>query len=349
MAFFTIQNVQIDGVVSCVPRTIERVEDCECLTPDEASKLSASTGIYERRIAAEGVCTSDLCVAAAENLLDNLGWQRSDVEALVFVTQTPDYILPATSPLLQDRLGLNTHCFTIDISLGCSGYVYGLITLANLMSSGNVKKALLLVGDTVTRICSPRDKSTYPLFGDAGTATALSYNTDAPAMKANLYSDGKGYKSIIINHGGYRNPYREDSLQTSEVSAGIMRSPVHLVLEGMDVFAFGITKAPEVVKELLERFEVAPAAVDHYIFHQANLMMNEKIRKKLALPAEKVPYSLARFGNTSCATIPHTIAVGLGDSAANSALLMCGFGVGLSWGAVLAEMRGLRYVKWIEL
>jgi 3-oxoacyl-[acyl-carrier-protein] synthase III len=349
MAFFTIPNVQIDGIVSCVPKTVQLVKDCECLSEEEAVKLSASTGIYERRIADQTECTSDLCIHAAEDLITNLQWDRSEIEALVFVTQTPDYILPATSPIIQDKLGLNTHCFTLDISLGCSGYVYGLITLANLMAAGNIKKALLLVGDTVTKICSPLDKSTYPLFGDAGTASALSFNPLAPPILANLYSDGKGYKSIIINHGGSRNPFKEQSLATAEVSAGIMRSPVHLVLEGMDVFSFGISKAPEVVKELFSKFSISVEAIDYFIFHQANMMMNEKIRKKLGIAAEKVPYSLAKFGNTSCATIPHTITTELSFKMKDARLLLCGFGVGLSWGAVYLQTTEIKHVNWIEL
>lgn len=348
MAFFTTHNVQIDGIVSCVPKTAELVRDCECLSEEDAVKLSASTGIYERRISTAGICTSDLCVMAAEHLIKALEWEKNEIEALIFVTQTPDYVLPATSPIIQNRLGLNTHCFTLDISLGCSGYVYGLITLTNLMAAGNIKKALLLVGDTITKICSPSDKSTYPLFGDAGTATALSYSVTAPPMFANLYSDGRGYKSIIIDHGGSRNPFNDSSLQAQEVSTGISRSPSHLVLEGMDVFSFGISKAPEAVRELLGNFNISQDSVDFYVFHQANMMMNEKIRKKLGIPAEKVPYSLEKFGNTSCATIPHTIVTELKSRLSNSKLVLCGFGVGLSWGAVYVESNGIKHLDLIE-
>jgi 3-oxoacyl-[acyl-carrier-protein] synthase-3 len=336
--------------VSCVPKQVQKVEDCECLTKEEAAKLIETTGISERRIASKEICTSDLCIAAANHLIDSLGWSRAEIDALIFVTQTPDYILPATSPILQSRLGLGQHCFTMDISLGCSGYVYGLITLANLMTTGTIKKGLLLVGDTVTKICSPLDKSTFPLFGDAGTASAFSYDKLATPIIGNLRSDGSGFKSIIINDGAFRAPITADSLVVKQISTGISRSNGQLVLEGMDVFSFGITKAPEVIRQLFKEFDLADENVDYYIFHQANMMMNEKIRKKLALAEAKVPYTLSNYGNTSSATIPLTISVKLKHLIGEkSRLLLCGFGVGLSWGAVYLESDPLLIVDYIEI
>lgn len=349
MAFLSIPNVKITGIVTCVPKKIHLVKDCAGLTSDEAEKLSIATGIRERRIADETICTSDLCFHAAERLIIDLGWNRKDIDALIFVTQTPDYILPATSPLLQQRLQLSDSCFTQDISLGCSGYVYGLATLAKLISNGDIKKGLLLVGDTISKVCSPNDKSTYPLFGDAGTATALEYGDGL--ITGNFKSDGSGYRSIIIPNGAFRHRITEDSQVQIKVSPGIQRSLNQLVLEGMDVFSFGITKAPQVVKELLERLSLSHNDVDHFVFHQANLLMNEKIRKKLSLPPEKVPYSLERYGNTSCATIPLTMCISLKDklNSGPATLILCGFGVGLSWGAVHLILDGVKTIDCIEL
>src|ERR1041385_6725644 len=179
MAFFTIPNVRLEGIVCAVPTRVQLVEECVCLSKEDAAKITETTGIRERRIADFVTTTSDLCYASANELIQRLGWDRSEIDALVFVTQTPDYDIPATSPILQNKLGLSTQCFTLDISLGCSGYVYGYTTIASLMATGSIKKGLLLVGDTVSKVCSPQDKSTYPLFGDAGSATAFSYDPDA--------------------------------------------------------------------------------------------------------------------------------------------------------------------------
>lgn len=335
MAFLTIQNVSIKGVSACVP---SRAEENIAYVADGADmkKLIEVTGIERRRVANESTCTSDLCFEAAKKLMDELHWKPEEVEALVFVTQTPDYILPATSPILQQRLGLPISCFTQDISLGCSGYIYGLSTLASYMQSGSIKKGLLLVGDTISKVCSPNDKSTYPLFGDAGTATALIHDASAIEMKFHLASDGAGYKAIKITDGGFRNTYKEASSIPIDIEAGIQRSRMQLELDGMDVFSFGISKAPESVNALLEKFALEKDTIDFFFFHQANKMMNEKIRKKLQLPEHKVPYSLKDFGNTSCATIPLTMvtqtAHALKTGKTNN--LACGFGVGLSWGSV---------------
>ncbi len=351
MSFQNIPNVKVVGISSCVPKDIRLVSEESCLTNEEASKLSESTGIFERRIVGSDLCTSDLCVVAAEKLIAELEWDKNDIDILIFVTQTPDYILPATSPLLQHRLGLSTACFTLDISLGCSGYVYGLSTVASLMSLGNFKKGLLLVGDTISKVCSVNDKSTSPLFGDAGTATALVYDKSATPIYANMRSDGSGYKSIIINDGGYRNPATPESLIKKNIDDHIARNNTQLMLDGMDVFSFGITMAPKVVNELLESTQQAIDSYDYFIFHQANKMMNEKIRKKLKIDPEKVPYSLEKFGNTSCATIPLTITTSLSDilNTENRNLILCGFGVGLSWGAISLSMGPICLPKLIEI
>ena len=145
-----------------------------------------TTGIEEKRIAAKNVCTSDLCLAAAEKLIAELKWDKIDLDVLVFVSQTPDYIFPFTSAILQDKLGLSKSCLCLDITLGCSGYVYGIFSIASLLSAGNVNKGLLLVGDTITKVVSPKDKSTKPLFGDAGTATAFEYNPNASKIDFQL-------------------------------------------------------------------------------------------------------------------------------------------------------------------
>jgi 3-oxoacyl-[acyl-carrier-protein] synthase-3 len=197
-------------------------------------------------------------------------------------------------------------------------------------------KALLLVGDTLSKICSADDKSTYPLFGDVGTATALEYDEKAESIFFNMNSDGSGYNAIHINDGGYRNPVSQSSFEVAERGKGIISNNLQLILDGMDVFSFGIKRAPENVNKLIEEFQLDKEQINYFIFHQANLFMNEKIRKKLDLPSEKVPYSLKDFGNTSSATIPLTMVSQLNEELRTKKLhhVACGFGVGLSWGSI---------------
>jgi 3-oxoacyl-[acyl-carrier-protein] synthase-3 len=333
MAFLHLKNVAVKGVAACVPKAIEENKNITNIPVVDLEKLIKNTGVQRRRIIAPGTCTSDLCFEAAEKLIAELGWDKSEIEGLVFVSQTPDYILPATSCILQNRLGISTECLTLVISLGCSGFVYGLSTIAGYVQSGAIKKALLLTGDTSSMTCSINDKSSYPLFGDAGTALALEYYEGDEGIKFHLGTDGSGFDAIMIKDGGYRNQTNAESLKRSTVSEGISRNNLELALDGMDVFSFGISKAPETVKSLIEKFGLDKDGVDYFYFHQANLMMNDRIRKKLQLPEEKVPLSLKDFGNTSSASIPLTMVSETAEELKNGkkSIIACGFGVGLSW------------------
>lgn len=336
MAFLSIPNVKLVGVSACVPKNVVENKDIDFINSEDIEKFINSTGVERRRIISQGQCSSDLCYAAAEKLINELHWDKKDIKCLIFVSQTPDYILPATSCILQSRLEISEECLTLDISLGCSGWIHGLSVVASLMANGTIDKALLLVGDTTTHTTSPKDKSSAPLFGDAGTACALEYVAGAEAMEFHCATDGSGYDAIIIPDGGCRNSFTEQSLQYVEQEPGITRNGLHCILNGMDVFAFGISKAPQTVNKLAEYFGFDKETVDYYLFHQANLFMNEKIRKKLKISETKVPYSLKDFGNTSCATIPLTMVSQIHQPLRDNELEMvaCAFGVGLSWGSV---------------
>jgi len=350
MAFLEIKNVRIAGISACVPKEVEENRTLSLFSSEEeAVKFITTTGVERRHISKKHL-TSDLCRAAAEKLIADLGWDKVDIDALIFVTQGHDYILPATSCILQDRLGLNEECYTLDIALGCSGWVYGLSVAANLLSSGMMKKALFLCGDT-SHATSEEDKSAYPLFGEAGTVTALEFSEQAVGFKFHFATDGSGYETIIIPDGGFRNQFSEKSVEMIEIEPGIKRNRMNTALNGMDVFAFGISKAPQTVRRLAEKFELDLDAVDYFVFHQANKFMNEKIRKKLKLPEEKVPYSLKNFGNTSSASIPLTILSELKKEASTEkhSYIGCGFGVGLSWGTVAFELDKIVVPELIEI
>jgi 3-oxoacyl-[acyl-carrier-protein] synthase-3 len=345
MAFQKVNNVKIVGLGACVPENIVDNRKLELIgNSEDINNFIETTGIAQRHtIGKEKICASDLCFEAAERLISDLNWNKKEIDCLIFVSQTPDYILPATSCILQNRLGLSTECFALDISLGCSGWVYGLATLSQLLASGNFKKGLLLNGDTVTVTKSDRDKSTSPLFGDAGTATALEFDASAAPMYFHTATDGSGYKSIMIEDGGFRNFFSPKSLEIKEYEKGIFRNNLQSHLNGPDVFIFGITKAPKSINSLIDYFDLDKKDIDYLLLHQANLLMNNKIRKKVGIDEDKVPYSLDEFGNTASASIPLTLVSRLQDKVVSSKqrFLACGFGVGLSWGSVYFETNGI--------
>lgn len=341
MVTISVEGIAIKGISCCVPPKIERNIDISSQSQEDLQKFIEVTGVEERRIASENVCTSDLCVKAANDLLTAMQWDKETVEIIVFVSQTGDYLLPVTSAILQDRLGLSKNCIAFDIPLGCSGYVYGISVITGMMKAFGLKRGILLAGDTSSKWVSKDDKSTFPLFGDAVSATLFEQDEINSKICLDLGTDGSGYKSIIIPAGGSRNKISAESLNKTEFDGGISRNQCELVLEGMDVFSFGISEAPKTVNKLLEGFSIDKDNVDFFVFHQANMMMNKMIAKKLKLPPEKVPTSLKNFGNTSSASIPLTIVTELVEKikAKDLRFILCGFGVGLSWGTAYLDLK----------
>lgn len=351
MALFSVNYVSLRGVAAAVPSQKESNRNYDWITEKERTLLIKTTGVEEKRRAPEGLCTSDYCFEASKKLLADLNWKPEEVELLIFVSQSRDYFLPATAIILQHKLGLPVTSVAFDICLGCSGFVYGMSVVANMLSSGRIKKALLLTGDVSTISVSYQDKSTYPLFGDGGTVAALEWNENATTMHFNLQSDGSGYESIIITDGGCRHPLNAESEVMTEVEKGVIRRKKDLSLNGMDVFNFSVTRVPPNVNELLAFSRVDKSEIDFFVMHQANLLLNETVRKIIGIDAAKVPYSLKYFGNTSSASIPLTMVTEVATALKTSKqkLLLSGFGVGLSWGSVLTETNNLVVSDLIEI
>jgi 3-oxoacyl-[acyl-carrier-protein] synthase-3 len=331
MAFLKFKNVRIAGISAGVPKTTVINDNSRMQSGDyEAVDFVETTGVYERRFGK--FTTSDLCYPAAKQLIADLNWDKKEIDALIFVSQTADYILPATACILQDRLGLSKECYALDISLGCSGWTYGLSVVAGLLSQNGIKKALLLVGDAGRRAKAIQEMGD-PLFGHAGTVTAVEYAEREPGFQFHTGTDGSGFDAIITPDGGSRNPFNEDSLKVERGEDGVLRHRCSTVMKGMDVFAFGITTAPKTVKKLSEYFSINLDEIDYFVFHQANKKMNETICKKLKLEKERVPFCMHKFGNTSSASIPLTIVTQIADKVrgGKTRFVACGFGVGLSW------------------
>lgn len=350
MALTSIPNISIRAIAACVPKNSESNFDYPLLSDSEKKLLVKTTGIENRRVASENLCTSDMCFESAEKIIDELDINRQEIDVVILVSQTIDYFLPATSIILQDRLKLSKNTVAFDIVLGCSGYVYGLSVIGSLMSNGNFKKGLLLVGDKSTFSLSKEDKSTYPLFGDAGTATYIEYDPNAEPIDFNLQSDGSGYKAIMIPDGGTRSPWTEKTDEVIELEKGVKRNRRNLWLDGIEVFNFSLREAPPNVRDLLTYNNTEIDDYDYFVFHQANKLMNESIRKKLKLPAEKVPYSLSEFGNTSSGSIPLTMVTELGNKINEPTnLVLSAFGVGLSWASASIKNAQIKCLPLIEV
>ncbi|MFM7301640.1 MAG: 3-oxoacyl-ACP synthase III family protein [Crocinitomicaceae bacterium] len=339
MAKFAIDKIKIEAIYSCVPSQKIKTSEYSLFSDYECLLFEKTTGIKERRVAWKDLTCSDLCFKAAESLLTDLKIDREEIDVLIFVSQSPDYFLPATAIILQEKLGLAKNCMAFDVNLGCSGYVYGLSVLSSLLKSG-LKKGLLLAGDKSTISTSFNDKSTYPLFGDAGTVTLLSFDENAESMFFDLHSDGSGKDAIMIEYGHSRFPYNTFIDEEREYEPGIKRSRNHLTLDGMKVFNFALKEVAQSIDECLQYAENEKESVDFFVLHQANKLINDSVRKKMKLPEDKFPMSIDNFGNTSSASIPLTICTSLKKQIEDKelTLLLSGFGVGLSWANVLLKM-----------
>lgn len=345
MAFIDFKNVRIAGISACVPKSIEYTKDNPYISQEyDYEDFIKQTGIRSRR-KDENLVTSDMWCAAAEQLIEDLHWDKKEIQALITCTQGPDYIAPCTACITQDRLGLSKDCYAVEIPLGCSGWVYGLSYLASLLSTGCIKKGLLLVGDARTLI-----PTIDPIVGFSGTATAVEFEEGAEGFKFHFGTDGSGYEAIIIPDGGARNRISADSLKLEDVN-GKQMCRLQSRMNGMDVFSFAISTAPKSMKKLAEHYSINLEGIDYCILHQANMQIDEIIRKKMKFPKEKVPMCLPDFGNTSSASIPLTIVSQLKGEIEKkqTKLLCCGFGIGLSWGSVFFEQDSIVLSDLVEL
>lgn len=344
MARWEIKNVAVRGVTGTVPDHAVKTADFDIFTPEEAEIFDNTVGIKNRYIGPDDLCTSDLCFDAAERLLAALGWEKESIDVLVFGSVTGDYRTPPTAGILQHRLGLPTSTFVLDIPMGCCGCMYAINVAGNLLRAGNVRRALLLVGDTALRMGSMKDKSRVPLFGDCGTAMALEYDPTAENIIIEFNTLGSGYEALITPHGGFRHPITPESFVEEDFGNGIVRAPKDTLINGMDVFSFAISRPPISIKQMMERYGMTTDNVDYFLIHQANKLILDRIVKKLKLPLEKVPYDLQEFGNLGGASIPMLMTYNLADDLQKRPLtLLCSsFGLGLTWGTMVLRTKGVK-------
>lgn len=324
MTSAVIERIAIRGLASAVP-SVESplIDEAARFGQDAIAKVVATTGIHNRRIAPPDMRASDLCQAAGARLLDSLGWDPSSVGLVVFLSQTADYILPSTACTLQDRLGLPKSAAAFDVPLGCSSYSYGLWIASSLLTTLDTSRALVLVGDTLTQNVSREERALWPLFGDAGTATALEKNSDASPMYFDFGTDGSGYKHLILERSGHGD-----------------LEPKTLHMNGPAVFSFTLREVPPMINRLLEFSGVNASEINKWVFHQANEFILRNLQKRIKIPDEKFVVDIANWGNTSGATIPLTICNSLKSDLMleDQRLFLAGFGVGLSWSAAIIDL-----------
>lgn len=342
MANWLIKNVALRGVTGTVPNHAVKTADFPFFTQEEADLFDATVGIKNRYIASEDICASDLCLDAAERLIEGLGWEKESIDVLLFTSVTGDYKTPPTSAILQDRLGLPTSTFVLDLPMGCCGCLYSITVAGNLLTAGTAKRALILVGDTAMRMGNPKDKSRGPLFGDSGTALALEFDTTAEDIIIDFNTLGSGYQALMTPHGGYRHPISQESFIEEDFGNGIIRAPKDALINGMNVFSFAITRPATSVKKMMEEQGLDKNNdIDYFLIHQANKLIVDRLVKKLKLPVEKVPYNLQEFGNLGGASILMLMTSEIANelSAKPLTLLCSSFGLGLTWATAVLHTK----------
>jgi len=339
MALIKFDGIGLKSLSVTVPKTkVETINRTDLLNESQLIKFIEVTGVKERRIAGVEVCSSDLCFDAAINLFNDCNINPDEIDVLIFLSQTPDYKVPGSSIILQDRLKLKKSTIAFDVNLTCSGFIYGLFLAYSLANLNGINNVLLLVGETLSKITSVKDKSTGLLLGDAGSATLITKSEKYGKSFFSLNTDGSNYKSVIVPGGGCRNMSSAETLKDKEYEDGSIRNDEQLRMDGMDVFSFAVSEIPKDVKKLLNFAGKDVSFIDKVIFHQSNKYMMDVIAKKAKVDLSKMIYSIQKFGNTSGVSIPSALADQKEQIDNNDVLLLNGIGAGFSWGTAIITL-----------
>lgn len=352
MAYLEFNGVGVTAMAGAVPkRVVRNREYTEFWSKEEAVAIVEKTGIEERRFADEETCSSDLCFAAAEQLFADNEINREEIDLLVFISQTPDYRMPATSVTLQHRLGLPNHTIAFDINLGCSAFLYGMSVVFGLMQTNGLRKALILDGETRSKVYSPRDRRSAFLFGDGGVAALVERDGKFGKSLFSLNSDGSRADLIMIPAGGYRKMSSAETVVEKVVDEfGNMRSEEQGYMMGGDVFNFVIREIPRDIKNTLAHAGMTIENFDYVVFHQANNFINSYVAKKMKLDSSKIPSTIAKYGNTSSVSVPLTIVSELKEKLdGKKELLLSAFGVGMTWATGIVPFVDCRISDIVEV
>jgi len=329
-------DAYIKAINYYLPEKVITNEDLVREFPEwSVDKIASKVGVNKRHIADTGETATDLAVKAAERLFDDMHIDRNDIDYLLFCTQSPDYILPTSACIIQDKLGLRKHIGAIDFNLGCSGYVYGLSLAKGLICGGIAKNVLLLTGETYTKHLHPKDKGNRTIFGDAASATVVSVSGIAKIGNFSLGTDGSGAENLIIRSGGMRYPDKQQDLSFDD--NGNPSSSDYLSMNGSEIFTFTLDNVPPLVDDTLEHNNLNKDDIDLFLFHQANQYMLNFLRKKIKIAPERFYYCLSEYGNTVSNTIPIALCEAIYEKniCEGMKVLIAGFGVGYSWGGTV--------------
>jgi 3-oxoacyl-[acyl-carrier-protein] synthase-3 len=351
---FKYINKRITGVLTVLPKKeilFEDEIDNYNFSRAQSMKLKLAMGYEKHRIVEDETCVSDLAVFGLEYLFKSKLLEKDSIDALILVTQSPDYFMPATSNIIQGRLGLKEDMICIDINQGCAGYLIGLQQAFMFLDQESIKKVVLINADVLSRKISKRDRNSNPLAGDAAALTIVEESKDDCEIYASIKMDGKGSNVLQIPAGGFRTPSNIETAKLVEDSSGNYRSLDHLVMQGDKVFNFVQTQVPPLIENILKKSNTNKNEIDYYLFHQPNRFMLNKLADKIGVERDKMPSNIVGiFGNASGVSIPTNISYNLGNDVRSNNFKVClsGFGVGLTWGAIVMNLGHLDFNEIIE-
>lgn len=352
MSHIQFENIGISAMAAAVPKNNVRNSEANKYFPEKSIKaLIERTGVVERRVTDAKTCSSDLCYAASEQLIRDNNIDRSEIDLLIFVSQTPDYRMPATAFLLQEKLKLKKETLAFDINLACTGFIHGLVVVYGLLQNKGFRKALLLNGETRSKVYSQKDRRGTFLFGDAGTAALIERNERFDKSFFTLNSDGGNADLTMIAGGGYRLPSSTETLKEKTVDEeGNVGTDEHVNMNGYGIFSLFMKEIPKDIKNVLGCSGNDVNSIDFFVFHQANAMMNGFVAKKFKIDKDKVPSTLSKYGNTSSASIPLTIVSELQQNAPeNNKVLLNALGAGMSWGSAVIQLNDCKISHIVEI
>ena len=350
----TFHNKTITGILTVLPaKEIKFEDEMENYNFPAAKSLKLKTvmGYNKRRVTEDGVTVSDLCIFGLNHLFEKKLLKKEEIDALILVTQSPEYFMPPTSNIIQGKLGLKQDIICIDINQGCAGYVVGLIQAFMLLEQEEINKVVLLNADLLSQKVSRRDRNSAPLTGDGASVTIVEKSKEANTIYSNVKMDGTGYDVIIIPAGGFKTPASAETSKVFEDSSGNFRSLDNLVMKGDEMFNFVQREVPPMIESLLEKAGKSKEEIDYYMFHQPNKFVLSKVAEKLKIPFEKMPNNVVEnFGNASGVTIPTAITFNIGDRLKNESFSIClaGFGTGLTWASMLLNIGKLNFAEQID-
>ena len=350
MALLKFENVGLRAISATVPhRVVKSREMTDYYSEEEIEKFVSATGVEERRFVEPDQCASDLCYNSACQIFDETEIKREDIDVLLFISQTPDYKIPGTSIILQDKLGLKKDTIVYDINMSCSGFIHGLLMAYNFLQNPALNNVMIMVGDTLTKLISLRDKGTGKLLGDAGTVAVVGRGTQYGESYFSMRTEGDNIESVIVKAGGSRMPSSEETFKMQEWEDGSVRNLEQIIMVGDDVFSFAISALPRDIKRLLEYAEQDINDVDIYAFHQANNFMSNYVAKKAKADPAKILHSIQKYGNTAGTSIPLCLVENRERVKPGSKVLMNAIGAGFVYGTVLLNLGDCQILNRQEL